>query len=611
MTLLRTAARAGAAAALAAAVLLVWPVPARAQDYPRLGLYGQIRGNGYPLWDSTGAYDTQALDKIARYDEVILDASPITEYRPDAITQLRQRHPGIRLLAYVTGHYIWPGTAPDSTVNYPVRYWRLVRDLDGFLYNKSGDQYGLRNLAFANVNIAKRDVNGRYVVAEALAGLFYDAIVSKNLWDGLFVDTYCTTISWSQSLGDSIDYVRAGYPSLQALDAGWSAGTDTLASRLRQLAGGSEILVGNCIPGTKFAWFNGWMAENFPFQNGGTWVENMYRDPGGYFADEKGYRSPRFNHLFSAASDPSQPYTSDNMRRVRFGLGSASLGEGYGVFGYAGRNVTVSPYHLWWYDEYAVDRATGRSTTLLQNTGWLGPALGPYSQEIWVSGAPDVVANPGFETDVGNWTFKSTFPGSFTRDPSTAAVGSASAHAYVSQPEAVSWGSGFQCSNPIMMSAGLPYCATFWAKASAPRQLPVVAGAQGGGELAHGIVSLTTTWKQFQVVFRPVASGSSNLQFFLGDAAGDVWIDDVHLQPGVSSIYRRDFKYGIVLVNPTSLDLDVPLSRSFYRIRGLADPVTNNGTPGRQFLVRANDALFLLGADQVKPAAVLDFHIAR
>jgi len=64
----------------------------------------------------------------------------------------------------------------------------------------------------------------------------------------------------------------------------------------------------------------------------------------------------------------------------------------------------------------------------------------------------------------------------------------------------------------------------------------------------------------------------------------------------------------VVLVNPTDLDLTVPLERNFYKIRGIADPATNDGASGQQFTVRARDALFLLGADQVKPAAILDLH---
>ncbi len=609
MTMSGCATRAWVVTAIAVAVLLACAPAARSDGYPRLGLYGQIGGNGYPLWNAGGVLDAACLDDIARYDEVVLDASPITEYRPDAIAALRQRHPGIKMLAYVTGHNIWPSAAPDSMVHYPTRYWRTVRDLDGFLYNKLGNQYGLTNLAFANVNLAKRDGSGRYIVAEALAQLFYDAIISKGIWDGVFIDTYCSSISWSQTPSEQIDVQRAGYATIQDFDAGWSAGTDALAIKLRQLAGPTEILVGNCLAGTKYGWFNGWMVENFPYQNGGTWDENMFRDPGGYFASEAGYQAPRYNHLFTAAGGLTTPYDADNNRRVRLGLGSATLGEGFGVFGFSGRVTSTYPYHRWWYDEYAVDRASGRASTLLKDTGWLGQPLGPYSQVIWVTTQPDAVNNSGFETDLSGWQFSSTYPGTFTRDPAGPAQGSYSAHVNLTQVDVAPWGAGIQTTSSIPMALGQYYSATFRARASAPRRMTVVAGAPGGGELAHGFANLTTSWKQFQIVFLPSGSGNSTLQFHLGDAAGDVWFDDVHFQLGTSSIYRRDFQHGVVLVNPTTLSLSVPLERNFYKIRGLADPSTNDGSSGRQFTVGARDALFLLGSDQVKPGSVLDLHV--
>src|SRR5439155_14967646 len=138
---------------------------------------------------------------------------------------------------------------------------------------------------------------------------------------------------WSQTPAESIDYGRAGYSSLTAFDAAWSAATDTLASRLRARSGSSVILVGNCGQGTKYATLNGWMRENFPYQNGGTWASNMYRDPGGYFTDEARFAAPQSNYVFTWPSDLSTPYSADNTRRVRLGLGSAALGTGFGVFG--------------------------------------------------------------------------------------------------------------------------------------------------------------------------------------------------------------------------------------------------------------------------------------
>ena len=228
---------------------------------------------------------------------------------------------------------------------------------------------------------------------------------------------------------------------------------------------------------------------------------------------------------------------------------------------------------------------------------------------IWTTGAADGVTNPGFESDLLGWTYNSTQPSTFTRDAGTAAVGSAAAKFTLAAAEAVPWGAGIQTVSTLAMSYGQYYSATFWAKASSPRTITVVAAKPGGGELAHGFADLTTAWKQFQIVFQPVASGASPLQFHLGAVAGSVWFDDVHYQAGTSSIYRRDFEHGIVLLNPTTLTLTVPLERSFYRIRGSADPFTNNGARASQFVVPAMDALFLLGADQARPAAVMDLHV--
>src|SRR5262245_25326573 len=131
------------------------PRAAWAGGYPRLGLYGGIRGNGYPfILDTdynpkTDPLDAATCDSVARYDQVILDASPITEYRRDVLSALRSRHPGIVLLAYVSAANIWPAAQPDSTVHYPTRFRRLIRKLGGFLYDRAGREYPDYNVNFA------------------------------------------------------------------------------------------------------------------------------------------------------------------------------------------------------------------------------------------------------------------------------------------------------------------------------------------------------------------------------------------------------------------------------------------------------------------------------
>src|SRR5439155_24504155 len=101
-------------------------------------------------------------------------------------------------------------------------------------------------------------------------------------------------------------------------------------------------------------------------------------------------------------------------------------------------------------------------------------------------------------------------------------------------------------------------------------------------------------------------TGLGLLQFQVARDAGDVWIDDVHFQTGITSIWRRDFDNGIVLVNPGITPLTVPLGANYRHILGLLDPLTNNGLVSNTVTVGGNDALFLLKGDLARPAPIQD-----
>jgi hypothetical protein len=588
-------------APVALLVLALATGSARAQSYPRLGLYGSMYGDGYPLWDSTGTVNMVAVSEIARYDEVIIDASPLTPYRPDVTALIRGINPGISMLAYVTGHDIWDANTPDSTVNFPTRYNHLVRNLGGYLYNKQGTYFSQ-----SRVNIAKRDAFGRFTVAEAVADLFNDALVKSGQWNGVFLDVFCNGIGWMESPAESVDYVRAGYSSFASFDAAWKAGTDTLANRLRRIAGPSVILVGNCASGTKYVSFNGWMRENFPYQQGGSWFSNMYWDPGGYFADEQHFLAPRHNYIFSAAG-AATPYSSDNARKIRLGLATASLGTGFHVFGPSSRLSRPYAYHDWWYDEYSVDLTTGNSATDRAHTGWLGQPLGAYYQMLWAGSNPDAVTNPGFESSVSTgWTLFSTIGSTVTRDTTTAAVGSASAHVTVPATSSVPWAVAYTSTGTLTVGITWQASATFWAKASTPRNITVALALPTSGGLGAQVVTIGTTWKQYQAVIVSSGTGTAELQFQLGGEAGDVWLDDCHLQIGSSSVYRRDFQNGSILINPSANSLTVPLERSFRKIHGTVDPFVNDGSTVNQVTIASLDAVFLIGTDQIAPSPILD-----
>ena len=590
--------------AVLAVLAALLAVPAWGQDFPRLGLHGRIYGNGFPLIEGGtiwGPLNDAAITAYARYHELTIPASPISEYRHDVAQTLRARRPDIRLFGYVIGHYIWDGTDdPDSLVHFATRYRRLVRDLDGYLYNQAGGTYGA-----ANVNLAKR-TNGRYVVAEGLADLFHDAVASTGLWDGIFIDQFCNGILWSETATEKIDYVRAGYPSLAAFDAAWLAATDTLANRLRRLAGPDFLMVGNCGQGTKYASFNGWMRENFPFQNGGTWYTNMYAEPGGYFTDDLRFRPPAHNYLFTAAGS-FDPYDSNNRRKVRFGLGSAALGEGYNVFGPSNLDALRYAYHHWWYDEYAVDLTTARADSLPSHTGWLGRPLTAAHQMIWIGPGPDGVVNSGAETDLSGWTFTNNgIPSTWERDVATSAVGAASIHVTANARAGADWSVNLTNAGQLAVTANGLYSATFWARASRATRFRVSIGTPGAGTVAVRAVDVDTAWRQYQVALTPIVSQTVQLQFYVGQIEGELWLDDVHLQAGASTLFRRDFQNGIVLVNPATTSMTVPLGRTFQKILGFRDPGINDGAFVTQVTVFASDALFLIGQDVTPPAAVVD-----
>jgi hypothetical protein len=506
------------------------------------------------------------------------------------------------MIAYVIGHYIWDApNSPDSLVDYTSRYRRFVRDNDGYLYSRSGLKY-----SFANVNLAKRS-GGRFVIAEGLADLFHDVVARSGLWDGIFMDQFCNSIVWSQSSRESIDVARAGYSSQAAFDAAWLAATDTLANRLRRLAGPEFVLIGNCGQGTKYQAFNGWMRENFPYQGGGTWYENMFREPGGYMVDEARFRQPVHNYNFTAANSPGSPYNAGDLRKMRLGLGSSALGEGYGIFAPSDLDAVTFPYYHWWFDEYAVDLTTGRSDSSITRTGWLGQPMGPAYQMIWVGTNPDAVTNPGVETSLSGWGFATNGqPATWSRDVTTAGVGSASIRVTCNSTPPAEYYVNLTSDGSLAVSAGQLYSATFWAKASHTTRFTVVAGNPGGGQVASRPVDVGTTWKQYQIALTPIASQTVRLQFFLGNIQGDVWLDDIHFQAGATSLYRRDFQNGTILVNPANASMTVPLGQAYRRILGFVDPLTNDGATVTSITVPPMDARFLIGQDLTPPAAVND-----
>lgn len=585
--------------------------------YPKLGLYANASGNGAPFLNGDGSFNTVVLDQFAKYQQVIVPASPLGDVHPEIITALRQRNTKLELSAYVMAATAWCNPSME-TIAYPRHFWELVESYDddkepysdcdgsgnGFLWLQNGQR---ADAQINNVNLAHRVPDGaggyRFDIVEAIAELWRQDVYQTKKWDGMYIDTDCYDITWMETATEKFDYVRAGYGTVNnatsqaAFHQGWREAHTALAAKLRSLVGNFPV-VGNCGQAQPpiYPYYNGWMRENFPNQNGGTWQSNMFRTVGGYLTEQSTLRQP-YKGWFASWPSAGSQYSADNRRRARYGLGSAAMGDGFASFNDSALTLSTQ-YYLWWYDEYAVDRTNGHTSTLQKDTGYLGQPKTSYYQMAWVDPAQNLlnaVNNHGFETDLAGWKLNKYSEdvndpndSTMTHDASTAAVGNASIKVHVERASPYGYFTNIASLTTASVSANVQYSATFWAKAASNRLVTVVLP---NSEVP---VSLTTEWQHYQIPLRPTTSGIVSFRIDLGYTTGDIWFDDIYVQYGLRNVYRRDFEHGIILVNSDVLSKNVILEKPYKRILGTVAPEINTGAISSTMTVGAADALFLL-----------------
>jgi hypothetical protein len=81
-------------------------------------------------------------------------------------------------------------------------------------------------------------------------------------------------------------------------------------------------------------------------------------------------------------------------------------------------------------------------------------------------------------------------------------------------------------------------------------------------------------------------SGRGYLGYPLGPAS---------VAANLANVWRRDYENGVVLVNPTSQPVTIPLGGSFRKIKGKQDPTVNDGTLVTQINLQPKDGVILLG----------------
>jgi hypothetical protein len=87
--------------------------------------------------------------------------------------------------------------------------------------------------------------------------------------------------------------------------------------------------------------------------------------------------------------------------------------------------------------------------------------------------------------------------------------------------------------NNISLVGGELYTLVFWAKASTPQPIrpDVLHGTHPWTSYFSQVVTLTTAWRQYTLAFVPPQTDTNGrLLFNMGNAAGQIWIDNISLQ---------------------------------------------------------------------------------
>ena len=601
-------------------------------NYPKLAAFvppGALNPNATDF--------TQQRDLLASFDMVLGLEADSTLGGLGAVQGLRERNRNLILLSPQS-----PGLA-KRMAEQPVAG---VAGLNA-LFNQGLDpRWYLRTVSGARVTLAGEDgaqlsvpqVGASDPFGDYLVNYLTDTVLASGLWDGVELrDTqwFPTSRLLVDGALPALDLSGDGRPaSIEAIFGQWREGYFQLMSRLNRRTGETRLVMGS--PGVFspnpgiLSLANGWTAEAllpFPVSADGNFVtdENAawQRLVNTYFLANRFARAPQINTLqFSGAGlgIPTGKLLSSGLfertpqleprdfTRMRFGLGTTLLGEGF--FSYALVDKTSA---VQWFDEYAVD-TNGIATRALTGKGYLGQAVNDAQEIRYPVGQTAVL---DFESPVENLAMVPGPIASVTSDPALVMAGKNSL--LVRQDD-----TGAQDFFVVSLADKFPLQVGKTYTALIEYRVVEFKPTKYGAFLAFGFISPEDGWNQNRATFlsyedidpknpsgllRVAVKVKTDGVVLLGRLLdrGAVVVDNIRLLETTGGVWRRDFQRGIVLVNPTSEpqtilpdDLAGPLHRTgVKRIAGLQAPDVNSGRAVDNGLTLApGDAIILL-ADKV------------
>ncbi len=314
-----------------------------------------VRTANYFLMSGSTLDSYSTMKTLSEFDLIVIPVEAQV-YNQDFFGEIRELNEDIIILPYI------------ATVSWNDLYWSdslhqsMYRQLehDWWLTDGSGDQVsvwpGTRAL---NLNGGWGEFLPHWVMSEVL---------SSGYWDGIFYDEVQDSISW---VGDTDVDEDGSDDSRSEADRLWEQAYEELFANTRELIGSDYIMITNGSSNPDFApYVNGRMFETFPSSDDSTtdWknATEEYLD----LEEQVGYPSVQVINV-----NTENTGESDDYQKVRYGITTTLLGNGYFAFDYG----TEDHAQLWTYDEYDVH--LGAPKTDLQNTS--NPQATTVSPDIW------------------------------------------------------------------------------------------------------------------------------------------------------------------------------------------------------------------------------------
>jgi hypothetical protein len=215
---------------------------------------------------------------------------------------------------------------------------------------------------------------------------------------------------------------------------------------------------------------------------------------------------------------------------------------------------------------------------------------------VTVPTGPEMFVNGDFSDDMNGWrTLPYQCTGSATLDALQFHSAPQSVRIEVTSIAAAD-GSFKLYQSPLSLGQDVGYTLRFWGRAE-PAQEVMLHLYGNDCPLLRCLndkrVVLTSEWQEFVIPFQATTTTNTAALNVFATTVGQVWVDDVSLREGNSSVYRRNFENGIALLNYTADPITIDLGDNFQRLDVAASSVFD-GALVQQETVPPWDARILL-----------------